>query len=629
MKKITIFASVLLIASLNVNAQTEADYTVPSWTLYQRTVQAGNPDNSVLVSKDYPYNVNVTVNGDPTSQFGASWFTNAGVTGTKLQLKAGNTSDFSGAREINATPVVVNDLVYIANSNNNTGIANSSGFAKGVTRSYISNKAVISGLQANTTYSYRVGGVNGAWSQTGTFTTAKANKDDFEFIYITDTQANTDEMFDVSKKTVEAAHSLLPNAKFLLCTGDFVETYHIPGYEDYGYSGSAEWEWEQWFEKMQSSWLQLPIVPVQGNHDISPTHNWFHHFNTDTLYNTTRTGAAKTNMNGTVYSFVYGDALFMVINFENIPLPYVAGDDNETYINGIAEWLRAQAAAHTDVKWKIVAFHKSMFTGSSSHQDDGDGRFVRERIAPVLQEIGADFAIQAHDHIYEVIGVINVDNTAEGIRYTHLPNAVSDQQTVTPTYADGTVNCAPSESVTGKNGGTFDVSEGALYFLNNSAGQKKYYPRSEEQMNAAFDKHGVSNFFSLFNKFGQTSEPTFSSIKVSTDAITVSTYTVDNEGTPTLFDAFKIVKSDNQTGLHKTVSASGKLTLYPNPASDNIIVETPEKIESIRIFSINGQEIISQKDQGEIDLSGIASGVYILSVKTADNTYTERFVVRK
>jgi len=30
---------------------------------------------------------------------------------------------------------------------------------------------------------------------------------------------------------------------------------------------------------MQSVWLHLPIVPVQGNHDTSPFGNMFHHFN--------------------------------------------------------------------------------------------------------------------------------------------------------------------------------------------------------------------------------------------------------------------------------------------------------------------------------------------------------------
>jgi hypothetical protein len=334
-------------------------------------------------------------------------------------------------------------------------------------------------------------------------------------------------------------------------------------------------------------------------------------------------------MEGTVYSFLYGDALFMVINFENIPLPYVASENNDTYINAIANWLREEVAAHSDVKWKIVAYHKSMFTGSASHQDDGDGRFVREKMAPVLQELGVDLALQGHDHIYEVIGVLTAANNNGNMAYVHLPKTVTNQEVVTPTQADGTVNCVPTTSVTGKNGGTFDVSEGVLYFLNNSAGQKKYYPRNEGQMEAAFAQHGVNNYFTLFNKFGQTGEPTFSHVKVSTEAIDIATYTVNNAGVPTLFDEFKVVKN-NQSGVKKVTTQSEKLEIYPNPVSNNMMVEIAnEKIENIRIFSPTGQELIFQKNGNVIDLTTVNNGMYMLSIKTANNIYTKSFVVKK
>ena len=68
----------------------------------------------------------------------------------------------------------------------------------------MSNKAIVTGLTANTAYSYRVG-KSGAWSSICHFTTAKTTKDPYSFIYFTDPQANTDEMFAVSSKTIHAA----------------------------------------------------------------------------------------------------------------------------------------------------------------------------------------------------------------------------------------------------------------------------------------------------------------------------------------------------------------------------------------------------------------------------------------
>ena len=237
-------------------------------------------------------------------------------------------------------------------------------------------------------------------------------------------------MADFTKaRQIETACQQTPDAKFLLITGDLVESSN---------GQSAEWEWEQWFEKMQNSWLHLPIAPAQGNHDISPFGNMFHHFNTDDSYNMQQSDAeTKTAMGGTVYSFVYGDALFIVLNYED----YRKG---EPYFAALEQWMRKQIAAHSDVKWRIVAFHKTMFTGSSAHQNDLDGRVVRERMAPVFQETGVDLVLQGHDHVYELIGVLTVEKTTDGIAFTHLPEAVSQQTIGELTRADGTAACNPS-----------------------------------------------------------------------------------------------------------------------------------------------------------------------------------------
>ena len=537
MKKYLIICSTAFMLSACTGGELlEQNYTVPSWTLFKRALQAGKnmtEASELLVSKDHPYNVNTTINGDPSNQIGVAWFTNANVTGGTVQIVEGKVdkmTDFTKARQIQAVCVAVDDVNYVSIGNelgnNSREIIASTGFQEGEKRAYTSNKALIDNLKPNTTYSYRVG-KKGAWSKIGSFTTAKGNKDAFEFIYVTDTQANTDMMFDVSKKTIETAFRQTPDAKFLLITGDLVESSN---------GQSAEWEWEQWFEKMQNSWLHLPIAPAQGNHDISPFGNMFHHFNTDDSYNMQQTDAeTKTAMGGTVYAFVYGDALFMVINYEDY-------DKSEPYFDALEQWMRNQIAAHSDQKWKIVAFHKTMFTGSSAHQDDFDGRVVRERMAPVFQETGIDLVLQGHDHVYQLIGVLTVGKTDDGITCKYLPEAISQQTLVEPTRADGTVECNPSINVTGKEGGLYNVSKGVLYFLNNSAGKKKYYPRSKEQMEAARPEHGVENYFDLFNKFGQTGEPTFSRIKVATEAIEIDTYTVDDSGQTALFDSFSVVK---------------------------------------------------------------------------------------
>jgi len=598
-KNLLILVSALLLsASFSAKAQkNQSDYTVPSWTLYQRALIEAE---KVLISNSYPYNVNVVINENPITQMGATWFTNAGITGGVLQLVQGEvtTEGFASARVISANSTEVNDLMYVSTGNNNNDMVAKTGFTKGERRSYVSNKVLIDGLLPNTTYSYRVGGVNDAWSPIGTFITAKDNKDAFEFIYITDTQSNTDEMFDISQKTVDKAFRDIPNAKFLLINGDLIETSG---------NSNSEWEWEQWFEKMQSTWLQIPIVPVQGNHDTSGNNNMFHHFNTDKSFNALQTNNdAKTAMEGTVYSFVYGDALFMVVNYED----YRKG---EPYFAALEQWMEEQVTAHSDVKWKIATYHKTIFTGSNSHQSDSDGRTVRERMAKVYQRLGIDLALQGHDHIYEVIGVMAANETT----YSLIDGSITNQ---TVTEAIG------RENMTGKEGGTFDVSNGTLYFLNNSAGRKKYEPRTRQQMENAYRAHGIENYFDMFSKFGQTGEPTFSKVSISTDEINISTYTVNDEGEASLFDYFKVVKPAPSAVAGTTESP---ITIYPNPANRSITISVPEVIEDVQVFTLSGSKVLSQKSD-VIDLSSFIENIYLINVKTTDGkVYTERLVVKK
>jgi hypothetical protein len=530
MKKMFIFCllALALTAACAGGEPVERDYTVPSWTRYRRALVAGETAEEarkMLVGKEYPYNIVATINGDPTTRMGLAWFTNAGVDGGTVQLIEGTAlgeGDFNGAREIMAASTPVDSIPYLSapgRGSRPSRLAEVTGFAPGEKRAYTANKVLLNSLTPATTYSYRVG-KRGAWSPIGTFTTAAAGKEPFEFIYLTDTQAYTDEMFDTSAVSVEAAVREVPKAGFLLVTGDLVDSAN---------ERSAEWEWEQWFGKMQNTWLRLPVAPAQGNHDISPYNNWTNHFNTDDSFNAGQpSDDTRTDMEGTVYSFARGDALFMVLNFEE----YHKG---EPYFAALEAWMRRQVAAHSDVKWRIVALHKALFTGAD-HQDDRDGRLVRERFAPVFQELGIDLALQGHDHVYEVIGPIRVDGTT----YTRVADAASEQTLSAPTPADGLSN---STDVTGISGGTYQVTDGTLYLLNNSAGKKKYYPRSKELMEAALPIHGVEGFFDLFNRLGQTGEPTFSRVRVATEGIDVETYTVADDGTATLFDAIRVVKS--------------------------------------------------------------------------------------
>jgi len=465
--------------------------------------------------------------------------------------------------------------------------------ANNTKKSYTKNKALATGLSPNTTYSYRVG-KPGAWSETGTFTTAKTTKDKFSFVYITDTQAQTDAMFDVTQRTTHAANTKYPGANFWLGCGDLIESSG---------TSNSEWEYEQFFQTQQDIFLNKPFASVIGNHDFSSNKNFTHHFNTDSV----GFDAKMSTVPGSIYSFVYGDALFMALDYENYS---TAG-----YLDSIGNWMRRQVAANPTTKWRIAFYHKTMYTGSSSHQSDTDGKAVREALAPVFDELHIDLALQGHDHIYEVMGPIK--NKAL------VANAVLNQISVT---------FDARENVTAKNGGIFNTMNGTLYFLNNSAGKKKYEPRSQSQMEAVESGLGLTNYFGMFSgRFGQRGLPTFSNITVSTDTIEINTYEVSDLGVTTLFDGFKIVKSNNFITGGDNVFTNGQnaVSIYPVPVKDYAFINfKDEVIARVDVYSLNGTLVKSEQINGsaQINLKQLSKGVYTMKVVSGDSNYSVKFI---
>jgi len=588
-----------------VSAYVETGYAVPSWTnflMVKKTV-AINPtteavDNlelavNKMLSSENPYSINLSINGDPTNSIGFAWFTNAGVTGGKVEVIAGNSIDFSApVFSVNATATPLNNVNYNVSGNNLSTLA---GIADNSKRSYVSNKALVTGLTPNTTYSYRTG-KPGAWSEVGSFTTAKGTKEPFSFIYTTDPQANAVDMFDISQKTTHAADIMYPNANFWLSCGDLIETSGNP---------NSEWEYEQFFQTQQDIFLKKPTAYIIGNHDKSANKNFTNHFNTETV----AFDQAKSTTPGSVYSFVYGDALFMAMSYEDYS---VAG-----YLDDLKTWMRAQVANHPDTRWRIAYYHKTLYTGSGSHQSDADGKAVRDAMAPVFDELKIDLALQGHDHIYEVMGPIKGKAL--------VANSVKNQISVT---FDVRTN------VTAKLGGIFNVQNGTLYFLNNSAGKKKYEPRSQADMNGTTvaTATGLTNYFGLFSgRFGQNGLPTFSNVIVSSDTIDIKTYEVNDSGQPIYFDGFKVVKTSDFTTRINTVSDASQdvVSLYPIPVKNYAYVTFKNDLKAkVNIYSATGALIKSQGINGtsQIDLNSLTSGNYLLKVFSESGSYAVKFI---
>lgn len=520
------------------------DFTIPSYIPFWAAKEAARDDSTEvnlqilheriaqLVPYQMPYNVVANINGDPTTRMAFCWFTNERMTEGVVQLmpissdQLPTNDSFVATMTIAATPTVTLPLNYATSS---SGILKATKMKSTQEYTYISHKAVAEGLTPNTTYAYRVG-VDGYWSEIGVFTTASDQKEPFTFIYMTDSHIMNQEYVDAARLCANAVAEYAPEAKFCVFPGDFVET---------GTNRNSEWEWERWFdEALRPVIKQMPIVPTDGNHDDSENLNYTYHFNTDNQFK--ENAAVKPQFDGTTYSFVYGDVLFMVYSLQDYwKGAYSLSNCTSTYLtNDVGDWFREQVEKHPEAKWRVALVHKNIFSGSG-HQEDEETPLFRATMLPIMKECEIDLMLQGHDHCYEVIGPVDPDTK------TPILDAITDLE---PTVLSASRN----------KGGTFTVNDGTLYFIGATCGAKRYSPNSKAVMEADFNKHKVENYYDLFTgMFCQPGAPSYSAFIVDSNTITVNSYKVLRGQEPVLFNTFYI-KRTKEHGTSQSIKQTIK-----------------------------------------------------------------------
>ncbi len=94
--------------------------------------------------------------------------------------------------------------------------------------------------------------------------------------------------------------------------------------------------------------------------------------------------------------------------------------------------------------------------------------------------------------------------------------------------------------------------------------------------------------------------------------------------------AIRALLGDDMGGVDDIATGDAALRLYPNPASETLII-SGMGIENVSIWSMAGAQVGSIDGNGSevrYDVSGLASGVYFAKVKTATGTQVMKFVVK-
>ena len=234
--------------------------------------------------------------------------------------------------------------------------------------------AIIRDLTPETKYYYKVGNAVNGYSAISSFIAPAdpAGNKPFAFVVSPDTQgysestyANTGTLYDYIKANET-------DAAFLLHNGDVVE------------DASFSDHWQYFFDAAQNLLNTLPIMATPGNHDGASYDQNFVQYNARFNYSSLKQPSGLSPAAaGTVYSFEYGDALFIILNSN------VSSADNDIQFNFMADEAEASAKA-----WKIVNIHASPYDPGSSHYQ------VNNASGKKFTDAGIDLVLSGHEHAY-------------------------------------------------------------------------------------------------------------------------------------------------------------------------------------------------------------------------------------
>lgn len=447
-----------------------------------------------------PSLVSLTYGADPQTELNISWYTRYSVTGGDIEIYkyengqevpvfSGTPTDSTDSLKITSATSAVDRKDYGAD----VGVFGILPYTIHTQRHIVS----LSGLTPGATYYFRVGdAAKGWWSKAGSFTT-DSSSGAFTFFHMSDSQSQSYVQYQRWAQVIATAKELYPNASFMLHTGDFAD------------NGSVFRQWEWGFDAAEDELLNLPIMPATGNHENFDE--------SSTVLNFALTGLpdGENTTTGVRYSFDYSNAHFMVLNTNDLKSDGTLSDEQYN-------WL-VNDAKSSDAQWKIVAFHKAIYS-NAEHYDDKDVVGLRKQLASLMYDLGIDLVLEGHDHVYMRTDVLK-------------NNKVSSDSDSAVLNENGTAYLSMVDP------------DGTIYVISGTAGVKRYKSTDD-----------YTDYFPKAEKSLNSVDPMFSAITVDGDNLFLNAYSVNTStGAATKVDSFAISKT-YVTALLGDVDNDGVIT---------------------------------------------------------------------
>ena len=342
--------------------------------------------------------------------------------------------------------------------------------------------AYISGLEVGKEYTYTC--QSGEWTSE-TYNISAYSSDSFTAVYVSDIHVSHSD---------EDENSIRDNAYTL---GETLATAESKANENGSTIELILSGGDQASEGMRTEYVgvaangfmkTIPFAPCIGNHDRkSVDYRYFNAIQYGTV------DMAVKSYVGTDYYFVKGDALFMVMDSNNISM-----GDHEKFV-------KKAVSENPDAKWRIAIFHHDLYSGRKPNRES-ENQWLRLMWAPLADKYGFDLCLLGHSHYYTISNVL----------YNNKPVA------------------------TVENNATITDPQGTIYMVTGSINR----PRGEEEDTSLRESdigHAVL-----------TTEKIYNLIDFSEDSIVLKSYTVESDE---CIGTITIKKTTNEGGHSYTTPA--------------------------------------------------------------------------
>lgn len=386
-----------ILGNMTIDESADIDNNFETYSNYKhdRTLPAtyveGKMDNTPTAERGMlPNKITVTFGEDPTTDKNITWITDKSITGTDIEYCVGET--FNAEDAVKGSGDYVKMLTTTAN-------IDLSIYATLMHVQIGKHTVELTGLEPDTTYSYRVGSAAlGYWSDVYTFKTAPADDADFEILLISDIQGSAQKPYAQAKKIMDNIESVFTDGyDFIINCGDIVD------------NSRNLVQWNYYFDNLLDVWGNSTVVVTAGNHDKytyeqpdysdlkeSIEYSWVDEDAVQTGYNYlfnyyNVSHVAQDTSKGVYYSFDYSGVHFTVLNTNDLT-------DAGSLSDAQTEWLLDDLAS-TDKEYKVVVMHKGIYS-SGSHISDTDVKALRKQLTSVFAENGVALVLSGHDHTY-------------------------------------------------------------------------------------------------------------------------------------------------------------------------------------------------------------------------------------